>query len=206
MNSQNSEVLIFTGPHGAGKDSVESAFRSENAEVSKIVRHITRPVNAAELDGIDYHFVTTDEFHRMISLDKFIEYARYPDVYSGTSYRSLEIALSKTNYASLTANVEDATTLVEKIERLGYKVRSFFISPVSMDSFTNSPEQYLDTLKRRMENRGRPDDRIVNKLGKAAIYREIYLKQPHLFQYIPNVNDRLGTAVSMVSASLNLSR
>ena len=197
----NGEILLLTGPHGAGKDSVEKSLRATDASMERIVRHITRKRANEEVDGLDYHFVSRHEFRNIIEDDGLIEYAEYPDVLSGTTYRAINEALCDGGRATLTLNMEDALPLMDKINCLGYVATTYFISPVSFEDFCGEPQKYLDALRSRMEVRGRPDDRIENKIAKAAFYRTLYFKHERSLHYISNIDGGLDEAVTAVRST-----
>ena len=69
-------LVVLTGPSGAGKDSVLDRFRALPGERYAIaVNATTRSPRQSELDGVDYYFVTRDEFARMVRDDELLEHA-----------------------------------------------------------------------------------------------------------------------------------
>ena len=193
---------MFTGPHGAGKDFVEKNIRLQRDDMRRITRHITRQPATGEIDGEDYHFVTREKFKSLIRYNQLIEWAEYPDVLSGTTTSEVLGTVEDKHFASLTINLEDALTLEPSISNLGLQSRAFFISPVTYSTFVESPEQYLSSLKLRMESRGRHHEYVANKLAKAALYRETFLQSPNM-QYISNVDGQLENAVTQINLFLN---
>ena len=200
--SERKNVLLLTGPHGAGKDSAERLLRATQPNVSRIVRHITRQPSSEEKDGVDYYFVSRDNFREMAAADEFIEYAEYPDVLSGTTYRAVHDATNTSDHATLTLNLEEALPLIDKLDSAGYNTQAYFISPVSLGVFTNTREQYLEALRLRMEARQRPDDRIDNKIGKAALYRTLYFKNADHLRYVANLDNMVDQAVADICTTL----
>jgi guanylate kinase len=96
-------VVIFGGPNGAGKDTLEADFREAHANVSRIVRHITRPPAPGEEDGQDYYFVDETQFNTMAADGQFVEYAAYPGVKSGTTLREIDQRVREAEVATITA-------------------------------------------------------------------------------------------------------
>jgi guanylate kinase len=197
-----SELLLLTGPHGAGKDSVEQGLRQARPDITRTVRHITRKPSNTEFDGVDYHFLTRDQFQELVERDALLEYAVYPDVMSGTTRSAVQDALKQAPYATLTLNVEDAIPLHRRLIEFGVQSRKFFISPVAESAFREDEAIYLSVLQERMEARGRPDDRIENKLAKAALYRTMYLDDPAEFIYVYNPDSQLDLAVQAIARQL----
>lgn len=197
-----SELLLLTGPHGAGKDSVEQGLRQVRPDITRTVRHITRKPSNTEVDGVDYHFLARDQFQELVEGDALLEYAVYPDVMSGTTRTAVQDALKQAPYATLTLNVEDAIPLHRRLIESGVQSRKFFISPVAESAFREDEATYLSVLQGRMEARGRPDDRIENKLAKAALYRAMYLDDPAEFTYVYNPDSQLDLAVQAIARQL----
>ena len=141
-----------------------------------------------------------------MSLDgEMLEHATYPDVISGTSRGAVTSVLERTPYATIPLNVEDALPLQGQLREQDISSRSFFVSPVDEEVLIRDEKAYLDSLRERMERRGRPDDRIANKLAKAALYREVYLNNQEEFTYIANVMSQLDVAVGSIISELDRS-
>jgi len=195
LQAEHGQALIFSGPHGAGKDTLEQQFRAAYEDARRVVRHITRPPAAGESDGKDYHFVSQNVFEEMIAADAFIEYAAYPDCMSGTSHDELFGALGSASIASFASNLEDALPVHEAIEARSIKSTCLFVSPVSLPIFQGNEQSYLAELEKRMTARGRNNDRVANKLAKAAAYRELYFEHQSKIAFIDNSAGRQRDAV-----------
>jgi guanylate kinase len=197
---QLGHTLIFSGPHGAGKDTLENRFRLTHPSAHRVVRHITRPAAPTEVDGVDYHFVDTERFQRMVDNDAFIEHSTYPDCMAGTSRQEVTEKRIRGAFTSLAANFEEGLDLNQKLKAAGIPRTCLFISPVSLDVFLEEPATYINALRMRMSERGRPDDRIENKIAKAVLYREIYLETEEDIPYIDNSAGRQLEAAEEISA------
>jgi len=198
-NEPRGKALIFAGPHGAGKDTLENTFRAAHPNTLRIVRHITRPMVPGEIDGQDYHFIDANNFREMAGQEAFIEYSTYPDCMAGTSYRELADKLALAEYASMAANFEEGIALHRKLGALGMSSVCLFISPVAREVMVNDRDAYIAALRARMLQRGRPDDRIDNKLAKASLYRDMHLASPHEAVYIDNSDGHLAEASEDIS-------
>jgi len=207
-NPRRGHVLLFAGPNGAGKDTIEAQFTDRHADATRIVRHITRPAAPTEVEGEDYHFVTESHFENMIGEDAFIEYAQYIGMRSGTSNAELDRAVRRARFANITANFEDGLTLYRKLGERGLSRVCFFISPVAYDVFNDDPDEYLAALRRRMSNRGRASDLVEARLVKAAQYRDLYLTRQEDVTYINNSDGQLeeaGRTIDHVAEALVIS-
>lgn len=192
--NSNGHVLIFAGPHGAGKDTLESQFTHSTPSASRIVRHITRKPSQTEVDGRDYHFVSDERFLDMVAEDAFIEHAQYVGVKSGTSYTEVNEKIERSRYASLSANFKDGLLLHHKLGALSVSNVCFFISPVSESDLHDNPTAYLESVRARMMGRARSSDLIEGRVAQAARYRELYLANQEKVVFIDNSDGRLTEA------------
>lgn len=200
-------VLLFGGPNGAGKDTLDANFRAGHPNATRVVRHITRAPAAQEVDGEDYHFVPVDQFEAMAKKGEFIEYARYIGSMSGTSYAELSARLRSSEFATLTANFEDSLNLRRKLGRQAVSNLCFFVSPVPEVVMQDDPRAYLEALRERMSRRGRSSDLIDGRLKKAAEYRGLYLKNRQDALYVDNSEGRLQQATRTVArAAISLAQ
>jgi guanylate kinase len=206
-NTPNGHVLIFAGPHGAGKDTLEAQFTQHQPNASRIVRHITREPAPTETDGQDYYFVSEEHFLDMVARDAFVEHARYIGMMSGTSYAEFDDKLERSRYASLSANFKDGLSLHRKLGEQGLSSVCFFISPVSEAVLHDDSAAYLDSVRARMERRGRSSDLIEGRLVQAANYRELYLANQDEAVYVENSDGRLeeaGRRIAQTALSLTI--
>lgn len=192
--SPNGHVLIFAGPHGAGKDTLEAQFTATTPDASRIVRHITREPSQGEADGRDYHFVSDERFLDMVAEDAFIEHAQYVGVMSGTSYAEINEKIERSRYASLSANFKDGLLLHHKLGALSVSNVCFFISPVSESDLHDDPAAYLESVRARMAGRARSSDLIEGRVIQAARYRELYLANQERAVFVDNSDGRLTEA------------
>jgi guanylate kinase len=78
-------LFVLSSPSGAGKSTIANRLLKEQRNKLKMsVSYTTRPMRKGEVDGKDYHFVTTETFRQMVEDDKFLEWARVFDQRYGT--------------------------------------------------------------------------------------------------------------------------
>lgn len=83
---------LFMGPSGSGKTTLaESFFKPQQ----KIISYTTRPARPSEKDGLDYHFISKDQFKAMIIANQFAEFDVYDNHYYGIALDSIKQALAK---------------------------------------------------------------------------------------------------------------
>ena len=91
MNHDSKNIMvILSSPSGAGKTTITKKIQQKYQSFKISVSHTTRKPRPNEVDGVDYHFVSQDEFKRFIKEDKFYEYAKIFDNYYGTLKESVD--------------------------------------------------------------------------------------------------------------------
>ena len=88
MSMKKIKIIALFGPAGAGKDLLQEVMVQKHG-LHGIISHTTRPMRDNETDGVAYHFVTDDEFEKMVEEDKFLATADFNNWYYGTSIDSL---------------------------------------------------------------------------------------------------------------------
>ena len=86
MNHDSKNIMvILSSPSGAGKTTITKKIQQKYQTFKISVSHTTRKPRPNEVDGVDYHFVSNEEFKQFIKEGKFYEYAKIFDNYYGTS-------------------------------------------------------------------------------------------------------------------------
>ena len=98
MTSSNGSImLILSSPSGAGKTTLTKKIQQTYQNFKISVSHTTRKPRPDEVEGIDYFFVSHDDFKKKISNDEFYEYAKIFDNFYGTSRDSVNVLLKNNN-------------------------------------------------------------------------------------------------------------
>ena len=97
VRDSKSTMLILSSPSGAGKTTISKKIQQKHKNFKISVSHTTRKARPNEVNGVDYHFVSKDEFKKMIDSGDFYEYAKIFDNYYGTSKKSIQ-ELMKNNF------------------------------------------------------------------------------------------------------------
>lgn len=82
-------MLVIIGPSACGKTQIVNQL-IEKYHFKKLVTYTTRPMRIGEINGVDYHFITTNEFEEKIKQNFFLEYVSYNHNYYGTSFSDLD--------------------------------------------------------------------------------------------------------------------
>ena len=88
-------ILIISGPSGCGKSTLLKEVYKEIDNYYFSISTTTRAPRVGETNGIDYFFVTKEEFEKDIENDDFLEYAKVHDNYYGTSLKPIKKALEE---------------------------------------------------------------------------------------------------------------
>ena len=77
-------MVILSSPSGVGKTTITKKIQQKYQNFKISVSHTTRPPRSNEVDGVDYHFVTSEKFEQLIRDNKFYEHAKIFENYYGT--------------------------------------------------------------------------------------------------------------------------
>ncbi len=94
MSQEEKMIMTLTGPSCAGKSYLEAHLIERHPEVfSRLLSHTTRPMREGEVDGVDYLFITEDEFAAMLVNGKFTQTVDYGNYQYGTTWDTLEAVI-----------------------------------------------------------------------------------------------------------------
>ncbi len=181
MSVQQSRVFVITGPSGVGKGSLIGRLRKGLPAIELSVSATTRPPRQGESDGVDYHFLSPEDFERRVDAGEFLEHARY----SGNRYGTLR--------SEVEHRIEDGHPVVLEIEVQGARqIRTTM--PEAVQVFIAPPE--LESLRQRLESRGTDGSEAIEaRLRVAEEELEARGEFPHQV-----VNDDLERAAGELEA------
>jgi guanylate kinase len=173
------KVIIFSAPSGSGKTTIVHQLLERYPQFEFSISATSRAPRGQEKNGVDYYFLTEEEFLNLIEKDAFVEWEA---VYAGTHYGTLrsevERIWSKGNVIIFDVDVVGGVNL-KRI--FGDKARSIFIMPPSVEE-----------LERRLVGRGTDTAEVIAKRVAKA---EIEIARAPEFDHIV-VNDVLEQAVA----------
>ena len=173
-------VFVITGPSGVGKGTLIRGLMERLGELELSVSATTRAPRAGESDGVDYHFLTREEFDGRVADEDFVEHADY----AGRSYGTLR--------SELEDRVRAGTPVVLEIEVQGARqVRAAM--PEAVQVFIAPPS--LDALRARLIGRGTDDAEEVERRLRVA--EQELAAQPEFAHVV--VNDRLEDALEALT-------
>ena len=126
-------LVILSGPSGVGKDAVLTRMREQGKPYHFTVTATTRPRRATETDGVDYTFVSVEEFHRMIQQEALLEWAEVYGHLYGVPRAQVDAALEDGQDVMVKTDVQGAAT-IRRLNRDGVFI---FLAPPSMEELCN---------------------------------------------------------------------
>jgi len=177
MAETNNKLIIITAPSGAGKTSITRYLLHKYPELSFSVSACTRQPRKDEENGVDYYFISLDDFTEKIQQNEFLEWEM---VYEGKYYGTLKSELTRIwNNKQIPVLDIDVKGAIHVQQQFTDNCLSIFIEPPS-----------IEVLKHRLESRGTEGlESLQNRVNKASY--EISFK--HHFNKII-VNDDLTKA------------
>lgn len=104
-------LVVISGPSGVGKDTVLQRMKERGVPVHFVVTATTRPARPSEVNGVDYIFVSNDEFAEMIEQNELLEYAIVYGDYKGIPKQQVRDAMGSGKDVVMRIDVQGAATL-----------------------------------------------------------------------------------------------
>lgn len=183
-------LLIISGPSGVGKTTITRGVERGTRGSVFSVSATTRPKTAADVEGVDYHFATTEEFDRMIEAGELLEHA---DVFGnkyGTPRRWVEEQLERGRVVILEIDVKGAIQVKDKM-------------PNAFGIFILPPSE--DTLLQRLRDRKREGEEVIQRRFAEA-QREMALARESGVYDVFIVNDDLERAIEDARSAVKARR
>lgn len=183
LEKPNPLLIVISGPSGVGKDSVLEEMKSRGLPFHFVITATTRPPRPDETDGVDYFFLSQDEFARMIDEGELLEYAVVYQDYKGIPKSQVRKALASGQNVIMRIDVQGAET----VRNLAEDALLIFLTP-------QNEEELINRLKKR-----NTETHESLKL-RIATTRQEYNKID-LFDYIVvNKDEQLSATVDMIEA------
>lgn len=187
MTLMRGQLIVVSGPSGVGKDTLIHRLLELDPTLRYSVSYTTRPPRQGEVDGVNYRFVTREEFEELIRQEALLEHASYDGNLYGTPIAPLDEARDAGHDVVLKIDVQGA----EQVREKAADAVRIFLAPPSMD----------ELMRRRT---GRHSESPADSRSRQAIaLREMELA-PHFHHQV--VNDDLERAAREVLAIIHRSR
>lgn len=187
MTQATGTLYIVSAPSGAGKTTLVTALVEQIDTLRVSVSHTTRAMRPGEVDGINYHFTSREQFLKQVGEGDFLEHAEVFGNLYGTSQSTVEQTLAEGHDLILEIDWQGA----QQVRRALPHARSIFILPPSREA-----------LQQRLSNRGQDaDDVIAARMALATTEMSHYVE----YDYIV-INDDFQTALDELKSVLTGNR
>lgn len=174
-------LIVVSGPSGAGKDTICQKLIKENSNIWMSVSMTTRKPRPLEKEGVDYFFVSSEEFENKINDNTFLEYASYNDNYYGTPKDKVEEKLKEGKDVILVIDINGAINIKKIIPSALF----IFIMPPDMETLKNR------LIGRKTESKDKVVQRFITAYNEVNNYKK--------YNYVV-VNDKVEDAVNKVKS------
>lgn len=153
----DSKLIIFSAPSGSGKSTIINYLLTQNLGLEFSISATSRPPRGQEQNGVEYYFLTPDEFRAKIANDEFLEYEEvYQDRFYGTLKSEVDRIAAKGHVAVFDVDVVGGVNIKKFY---GERALSIFIQPPS-----------IEVLRQRLEGRNTDTPaQIDERLAKAEL-------------------------------------
>jgi guanylate kinase len=160
LNFDTGAILVLSGPSGAGKSSIIKKIQDHIGAYYFSISTTTRPMRKGEQDGVEYHFVSKEQFKKDIEQEHFLEYAQVHGNFYGTSIIPVKKAL------------EDRKLVIFDIDVQGHTAVQSRLGDITTSVFITTPT--LGELEKRLYARATDEKEIIEnriKMAKREIQR-----------------------------------
>jgi len=181
MKPKRGNLFIISAPSGAGKTTLAKAVLQQFRDMLYSISYTTRKPRAEEQDGVDYHFVSKQDFKKGIKKNRWAEWAEVYGNYYGTSAEFIEKSLSSGCDILLDIDVQGTLQILKYYP----DCVTIFILPPSMTA-----------LRKRLEMRGSDSKAVIER---RLVNARTEMAQKKMYRHII-VNEKLSEAIEELSA------
>ena len=171
------KLIIFSAPSGSGKTTLVRHLLAQGLDLAFSVSCTSRPPRGTEQDGVDYYFISPEEFRQRIENDEFLE---YEEVYTDKFYGTLKSEVERLSN-------EGHTVVFDVDVKGGVNIKKYY-GDRALSLFVQAPS--IEELSRRLHNRGTDSEEVIQQRLEKAAYELTFAPQ---FDHII-VNDDLEKA------------
>lgn len=175
-------LIVISGPSGVGKDATLKRMQARGAPFHFLVTNTTRPRRPTEVEGVDYHFISVEEFQAKLARGDFLEHANVYGNWYGNTRSDIETALAQGQDVIMRIDVQGAATIRRRVEG------AVFIFLIST----------LEELEARLRARKTEAEEVLERrLNTAA---QEMLERAHFDYCIRNNDSQLDETVDDILA------
>jgi guanylate kinase len=174
-------IFVVSAPSGAGKTTIVKSILKDFPELAFSISATTRRKRENEKDGLDYHFISEDDFLKRIKENKYVEWEKFYDYYYGTPKNFVD------------NNIKNGISVLLEVDVKGaLKIKSIY--PYAILIYIYPPS--FEVLVERLKNRKTEDESDLKKRVERA---KMELSHKDKFDYLV-VNNDLNTAIDQVKS------
>lgn len=155
------KLIIFSAPSGSGKSTIINYLLTQNLNLAFSISATSRPPRGTERDGVEYFFLTPEEFRRRIADDEFLE---YEEVYHDRFYGTLKAQVEK--------QLADGQNVVFDVDVVGGCNIKKFYGDRALSVFIQPPS--VEELRRRLVGRGTDTPEVIEDRVAKAQYELLF--------------------------------
>ena len=181
------KIIIFSAPSGSGKSTIINFLMQQNQNLAFSISATSRPPRGTEQHGVEYFFLTPEDFRQRIANGEFLEYEEvYKDRFYGTLKEQVEKQLEKGQNVVLDVDVKGGCNIKNYY---GDRALSIFIQPPSIEALrqrlngrgTDSPEVIEDRIARAEYELG-----FADKFDTVVVNDDLEKAQQEALQILKN--------------------
>lgn len=184
------KLVIFSAPSGAGKSTIVNYLLEQNLNLKFSISATSRPPRGVEQDGVEYYFLSPEEFRQKVSNNEFLEYEEvYKDRYYGTLKSEVQRILSEENNVIFDVDVVGGCNIKDFY---GKQALAVFVEPPS-----------IEALRQRLVNRGTDSPEVINDRVAKAEYEMTFAPKFDIVIRNENLEEAKARALSVIQEFLS---
>lgn len=185
VNRNMAKVIIFSAPSGSGKSTIINYLMAQNLNLHFSISATSRPPRGTEKNGVEYFFLSPEEFKTLIAKGEFLE---YEEVYNDRFYGTLK--------SQVDAQLERGENVVCDVDVLGGQNIKAYYGDKALSLFIQPPS--IEVLKQRLESRGTDAPEVIKDRLARAEFELSYADKFDKVVVNDNLEDAQSEALSLI--------
>lgn len=185
VNRNMAKVIIFSAPSGSGKSTIINYLMAQNLNLHFSISATSRPPRGTEKNGVEYFFLSPEEFKTLIAKGEFLE---YEEVYKDRFYGTLK--------SQVDAQLERGENVVCDVDVLGGQNIKAYYGDKALSLFIQPPS--IEVLKQRLESRGTDAPEVIKDRLARAEFELSYAGKFDKVVVNDNLEDAQSEALSLI--------
>lgn len=189
VNRNMAKVIIFSAPSGSGKSTIINYLMAQNLNLHFSISATSRPARGTEKNGVEYFFLSPEEFKTLIAKGEFLE---YEEVYKDRFYGTLK--------SQVDTQLERGENVVCDVDVLGGQNIKAYYGDKALSLFIQPPS--IEVLKQRLESRGTDAPEVIKDRLARAEFELTYADKFDKVVVNDNLEDAQSEALSLIKTFL----